>query len=304
MWDDEFRSFSERQLFDSGLGRLVDIVVWNYHPQLELGPDVWNKYLNVFDSLWVASAFKGATGPDKQMPDIAYHLENHRSWMNLVASYKDTAHFAKFKGIMLTGWQRYGNIILIAINNNFNSTLKTDLCLDHFAVLCELLPASMPSLAANLLFLQHGNGQRRTIDQEGGRILGCPAGLFGRCDFSGASVLNTVQHLGSLLEQETKMMNTSVVKGWLTGYNIARGFSSPAHLERISVEVSYLRSSAQALQREARSALDEVYDPSVTSEWIATHLQPLVDRLNVLSRNVDEMRSKTVWPRRPLPADN
>jgi len=109
MWDDEFRSLTERQLFDSGLGRLVDVVVWNYHPQLELGSDIWNKYLNVFDSLWVASAFKGATGPDKQIPDIAYHLENHRSWMNLVASYRDTAHFAKFKGIMLTGWQRYGN---------------------------------------------------------------------------------------------------------------------------------------------------------------------------------------------------
>ena len=170
--------------------------------------------------------------------------------------------------------------------------------------MCELLPASLPSLAANLLLLEYGNGQRHRIDEEGGRILECPAGLFGRCDYSGASVLNAVQHLNSLIEQETKLMNTSVVKGWLTGYNIARGFSSPAHLERIAVEVSYLRNSAHALERETRSALDQVYDSSVTSEWIATHLQPLIDRLNVMARNVDTLRLKNTWPRRPLPADN
>ena len=110
MWDDEFRSLSERQLIDSGLGHLVDVVVWNYQPVLQLGQEVWTKYLNVFDSLWVASAFKGATGPDKQLPDLAYHLENHRAWMNLVSSYRDTPQFKKFKGIMLTGWQRYGNL--------------------------------------------------------------------------------------------------------------------------------------------------------------------------------------------------
>ena len=39
-----------------------------------------------------------------------------------------------FQGIVITGWSRY----------------------DHFAVLAELLPASMPSLATNLISVSHG----------------------------------------------------------------------------------------------------------------------------------------------------
>lgn len=35
MWDDEFRSFSEHQLLQSGIGSLVDIVVWNYQVNMQ-----------------------------------------------------------------------------------------------------------------------------------------------------------------------------------------------------------------------------------------------------------------------------
>lgn len=63
---------------------------------------------------------------------IDYHLENHRAWMRLVKSYSNQI---VFKGIFLTGWQRY----------------------DHFAILCELLPVGLPSLAVNLAYISLGN---------------------------------------------------------------------------------------------------------------------------------------------------
>lgn len=106
MWDDEFRSFTEPQLVQSGIGNLVDLVVWNYKPTLELDRDIWTKYLNVFDAIWAASAFKGATGSNQQITSVRYHVENHRAWLRLIAEYRDTPYLSKFKGIMLTGWSR------------------------------------------------------------------------------------------------------------------------------------------------------------------------------------------------------
>lgn len=155
MWDDQFRSISKQVLLDSQIGSLVELVVWNYTPILELRSDVWNKYLDIFDSIWAASSFKGATGSNQILTSIRYHMENHIAWMSLVSQYRSSPHFDKFKGVMMTGWQRY----------------------DHFAVLCELLPVSLPSLAANLLLLRYGPNIQR-IDEELTNLLQCSDSFF------------------------------------------------------------------------------------------------------------------------------
>lgn len=51
------------------------------------------------------------------------------SWMDIVSRWSEQINF---KGIAITGWQRY----------------------DHFSLLCELLPVGIPSLAINLLYLK------------------------------------------------------------------------------------------------------------------------------------------------------
>lgn len=155
MWDDHFRSISEQVLLKSQIGSMVELVVWNYTPILELRSDVWNKYLNIFDSIWAASSFKGATGSNQILTSIRYHMDNHIAWMSLVSQYRGSPHFEKLKGIMMTGWQRY----------------------DHFAVLCELLPVSLPSLAANLLLLRYGPNLQQ-IDEELSRWLQCSDSFF------------------------------------------------------------------------------------------------------------------------------
>ena len=47
--------------------------------------------------------------------------------------------FKEFRGIILTGWQRF----------------------DHFAVLAEILPVGIPSMAVNLQVMQAGKYDRR-----------------------------------------------------------------------------------------------------------------------------------------------
>lgn len=61
--------------------------------------------MSVFGGVWVASAFKGATGPCALATDISYHVENHKQWINVVSS--DIRPLTdKFHGYALTGWQR------------------------------------------------------------------------------------------------------------------------------------------------------------------------------------------------------
>jgi len=288
MWDDHFRSISEQVLLESQIGPLVELVVWNYTPVLELRSEVWNKYLNVFDSIWAASSFKGATGSNQILTSIRYHMENHVAWMSLVSQYRNSAHFDKFKGIMMTGWQRY----------------------DHFAVLCELLPVSLPSLGANLLLLRYGPNMQR-IDEELSSSLQCSDSFFTsfqppgyaysiHCRFPGAEVFDVVQQLDNLRTTYHKLLNDSVVRGWITEYNAAHKFSSPTHLERIDVEMSYLKNSVESLNGEVETNFQSVYDRFTIREWLDTYVQPFLSSVDKYCKTIDMLRSKNVWPRRPL----
>jgi len=130
IWDDEFRKLDRSSIIDSGLGSLVDIVVWNYVSDVEIKLDdaLWSKYSKVFRSVWIGSAFKGANKVNSIVVNETLYLRNHFSWMDIVEKYENQI---SFKGIILTGWQRY----------------------DHFSVLCEVLPVAIPSLASCLFYV-------------------------------------------------------------------------------------------------------------------------------------------------------
>lgn len=71
MWDDQLRSISIDNLRNFTLKVPVEPVVWNYQPTVPLPSDLWKKYAKVFSNVWIASAFKGATGSDKIITDIS-----------------------------------------------------------------------------------------------------------------------------------------------------------------------------------------------------------------------------------------
>ena len=61
------------------------------------------RYNDLFDEIWVASAFKGATRRLELIPNSKLHFNNHLSWLNII---RTSANPEKFKGIALTGWSR------------------------------------------------------------------------------------------------------------------------------------------------------------------------------------------------------
>ncbi|GIY74528.1 hexosaminidase D [Caerostris extrusa] len=150
---------------DLFIDHVKKLMAWQYGPFVEfkIPPDAWIKYGKYFSGVWVASAYKGATGANQYLTNISYHLENHISWLNVLSKYQNEI---VFKGFVLTGWQRY----------------------DHFAVLCELLPVAIPSLAINLLFLERQMVDN-TLFQKARDVLMCDARLTLYTNYSTEEVL-------------------------------------------------------------------------------------------------------------------
>ena len=237
IWDDMLRNLIVEEMMV--LADLVEPMVWVYAPDVErFAPSyTWDRFNQVFPNIWTASAFKGAHGETLVTPDIKKHLENNLNWLTLMREEEPRLQ-GKFRGIVLTGWQRY----------------------DHFSVLCELLPAALPSLAVNLLATSHGyfNDSMKTDllkelncpdpsqsfnNNYGGKFfdLDYDRFLFQKlswCYFPGQKFYKVTQDLISTEETVDNFFKTATKsKGWLTQYNIRHNMSSPFRIDQVNMKI-------------------------------------------------------------------
>ncbi|XP_066996937.2 hexosaminidase D [Anabrus simplex] len=303
IWDDMLRHLSPQSLEEFHIGELVEPMVWVYAEDVYrfVPTMVWDKYAAVFPRVWSASAFKGAFGETLYIPNVKRHLENNLRWLEVM-----TAEGPKFKGgfrgIAITGWQRY----------------------DHFAVLCELLPAAVPSLAVNLIATSNGYfnqslraklysslGCARTAPNTRYNNVDSIVSLnsdpylwekFGRCFFPGAPFFKLTHRLHAA-EQEVKEFLESVThsRGWLTEYNVRHKFSSPLRMDELMADHPRVYHTMTALVRSARDALEDVFDKFTIAEWIEQRLYPDLKILEQLQRDAQMLKSTRYWPRRPFP---
>lgn len=289
MWDDEFREISPQEIIDRGLHLMVEPVVWKYttDPAASLTDQLWESYASVWKDIWVATAFKGATAPDRYYTDIAYHMENHQRWLEIINKYSTQT---TFKGVILTGWQRY----------------------DHFSVLCELLPSAIPSLAVNLAILQAPDlsgfpvevptAVLQALQCEGMISLSIPEPQYGwtKCSYHGISVYAAILRLFALTQEVNKMEQDNTFKGWLKPYNLKYSFSSPSHVERAVADLDRHKMEIMYIEKEMRSALEEIYDNYTVQEWVETYITPMNEKFVQLWEAKEKILEKNVWPRRPL----
>lgn len=289
MWDDEFREISSDEIIDRGLHLMVEPVVWKYttDPGASLTDQLWKNYASVWKDIWLATAFKGATAPDRYYTDIGYHMENHQRWLEIINKYSTEI---KFKGAILTGWQRY----------------------DHFSVLCELLPSAIPSLAVNLAILQAPDLCRFPIEVPASvlQALECEAIIFlsipepqygwTRCSYHGVSIYAAILRLYSLTQAVSKMEEDNTFKGWLKPYNLKYSFSNPSHVERAVAELDKYKTEIKYIEKEIRTAMENIYDNYTIQEWIETYIAPMNEKFTELWEAKEKILEKNVWPRRPL----
>lgn len=285
IWDDLLRNIEQPDLKESGIADYVTPVVWKYVPDIytTLTHKVLYKYSNVFQSVWIASAFKGATGSNQYITDASYHVDNHASWMNVVRDYSMTIHF---EGIFITGWQRY----------------------DHFAVLCELLPVAIPSLAMCFRQLAGNNDPPTDPPIDVGNLLNCdkPYGLLGpnygnpKCSYPGAEILDEVYRLKQLKDKYAQLLADSRIKGWMNEFNVRHSFSNPELVESGTADLDWFKGQLWSVETNLWTSMADIYDNYTISEWMESYIRPFEAEIVSLWEKKEKLLNVDVWPRRPI----
>jgi hexosaminidase len=293
IWDDMLRNLMEEEM--QPLGGLVEPMVWVYAEDVyRFVPSyTWDRYAEVFPYMWTASAFKGAHGETLVVPDVKRHLTNNLNWISLMGEQEQKLK-GGFRGIALTGWQRY----------------------DHFSVLCELLPAGVPSLAVNLVATTHGyfnaslakplvqglgcgehGGMRTTfVDLDTDNFLW---DKMSWCFFPGSNFFKVTKLLVRLENDvEDFFKKVQRKKGWLTDYNIRHNMSSPFRIDELMEDWSRTHHEVVSLMRSSNGALSEMFDRFTVAEWVEQKLYPMYSRLSALRQQADSLRRVTAWPSR------
>lgn len=275
MWDDMMRGMSEDTLKASGLVELVQPMLWDYTPNLDVDKTVslLEKYCSAgMSDLWAASSFKGSTSVYTCVTSTQRHVDNHLQWLKVAASLSSGVNL---QGIAITGWQRY----------------------DHLSVLCELMPVALPSLAACLQTLSHGQfgaeAQSEVSEKLG--IVSVEVESMGSASaedslFPGGRLAELIVELNSLLNSDDIRFfeNDMFVRGWFSPYHRRRKMVTPLITMQIhSQALSFLTTLQQKVDA-LKEEMARLYPDATVQEWIEEHVSPV---MVPLQRITEEIRS-------------
>ncbi|XP_055387609.1 hexosaminidase D [Condylostylus longicornis] len=303
IWDDMLRDITLSEMQHSQIGLYVEPMIWVYVNDLYhyIPPQLWDIYSKIFPTAWAASAFKGAFGENLMIPPIQRHLENNLRWLAVIA--KEGERFSKgFRGITLTGWQRY----------------------DHFAVLCELLPTGLPSLLTCLSATSKGYFATDAKDNEIMNVLDCAnrpdyrrsghawlelqAGskhkhqLYSSCSYPGSSTYKFMLRLSEkLTEIDAYLQHVRRKSAWMSEYNIRHNFSSPLRVQELTNNNQNFIDQLVNMAKESQTVMAEIYDEYTISEYIEQHIYPTIRELRQHLEEARKLLTIKTWPRRPLP---
>ncbi|XP_031164510.1 hexosaminidase D [Sander lucioperca] len=281
MWDDMMRGMSKDTLKASGLVGLVQPMLWDYTPNLDVDRTVslLEKYCNAgMSELWAASSFKGSTSVYTCVPSTQRHVDNHVQWLKVAASLSAAVNL---QGIAITGWQRY----------------------DHLSVLCELMHVALPSLAACLQTLDHGQfsaeAQSRVTERLG--IPSVEVEAIGRTSaddslFPGRKLAELTVELNSLLNSEDIRFfeNNMYVRGWFSPYQRQRKMVSPLITMQIHSQASSYLATLQEKAEAVREEMVRLYPDSTSQEWMEENVSPVVAPLQRITEDISTCLNQMV----------
>ncbi|KAF4106534.1 hexosaminidase D [Onychostoma macrolepis] len=273
MWDDMLRSMTPGTIKESGLVGLVQPMLWDYSPTLDVESTVMlmERYKSVgMSQQWAASSFKGSTTVHTCVTSTQRHLDNHLQWLKVASS---LSAGIELQGIALTGWQRY----------------------DHLSSLCELMPVGLPSLASCLQTLLHGRfteeAQKKVVETLGTVDVEDTERLSSRTSssFAGAKLAELIVKLMSLLESAElrHFQDNMFVRGWFTPYHRQKKTVSPLIAQQIETQAKIILDAVESQVRELRREMRLLYSDSTVQEWVDQYVTPAVEPLQILLRDIE-----------------
>ncbi|NWV22949.1 HEXDC Hexosaminidase, partial [Origma solitaria] len=160
---------------------------------------------------------------------------------------------------------------------------------DHYSVLCELLPVSIPSLAICLQTLVNGGfteeAKRKVLDVLGLESVQLEQSTCeGRGTFPGVEIYHMVEQVnGHLKESILKALEEeSAIKGWFSPYHRKRQFGNPRNMESFGSKILKLHEDWESFVHDLRAQLERVYFPDTVEEWMEENVNPYLDQLRDL----------------------
>ncbi|KAJ3607530.1 hypothetical protein NHX12_024581 [Muraenolepis orangiensis] len=283
MWDDMLRGMSGNSLKASGLVGLVQPMLWDYNPGLNVEETVslLEKYGGAgLTDLWAASAFKGSTSVHSSVTPTQRHVDNHLQWLKVVQALPPGL---RLLGIALTGWQRY----------------------DHMSVLCELMPVALPSLVACLRTLVRGHFGPE-VRAEAAQSLGLASVEVDALErtseadslFLGRRLAMLIVELAQLLDSEEvrNFESNMFVRGWFSPYHRQRRAVNPLICMQIQSQADTLLNAVEERAAEAREEMVRLFPDSTAQEWMEQHVSPVTGPLRRISEEIGACLSETGPP--------
>uniref|UniRef100_A0A7E4VXG6 beta-N-acetylhexosaminidase n=1 Tax=Panagrellus redivivus TaxID=6233 RepID=A0A7E4VXG6_PANRE len=280
-WHDMFAHANGQDLRYYKMTDVIEPVLWSYAEDLDsyLPFSAWLA-LKPFKRVWGSSAIKGADGPMQYRSNPMHYIKNHESWVTQMnRAYQE---FEVFEGLIITGWSRY----------------------DHLAIMTELLPVNLPTLAMSIETLNearplHGSYPWST------EMLQCDAkyepGYVYGCRFPGRRVYELVNELFSQKTQFKKYIDSDYeFNGWLSVVARDYNFSSPMYVEKINQFVEYHLNPFERLETSLRQELAVIYFEDTVDEFILTYVSAELELLRKSAATIERIRQVGKFARRPF----
>ncbi|XP_028416739.1 hexosaminidase D-like [Dendronephthya gigantea] len=278
LWDDMMRRWNVDDLKNIA-ARAVQPMIWAYPARLDkhFPPGMWNRYSEAFSKVWIASAFKGADTPYTNFVPIQDRIDNHKSWLKILSML--STQNVKVNGIALTGWSRY----------------------DHYATMCELLPAGLPSLALCLAVLKEGDLSNQTlwaVSQQLGfkspvlfDVYDIPRDLQDRDEgrFLGHSVYGLVLTL-----QRAYNALASVEKRMPAWFNQRQFAQLKISFFQLTISLQRIESATMRLKKLTKlvdNTFSKFYNDDTINEWIWDKIKNKLSRAEELKQHLMKIRT-------------